>query len=70
MKQIRKSDLQIGSIICIEVKLYGREAFEVIDPRAGRNYISVKSRSTHKQKKLMINENSSVILLHENPPGK
>ena len=70
MRQVKKTELQIGNIIALEIKLYGREAFEVMDVCSGKDYIIVKSRNSHKEKRLMVNQNSSVLLLHETPPEK
>lgn len=66
MKATKASELQVGDIFAKEIKLIGREAFQVIDPKPGKNYMIVKSRTTYEQKKLMIQPDENVYFLrHE-----
>ena len=50
MKLIKESELKVGDIFAEEIRLIGREAFQVIDPKPDKNYMVVKSRTTYEQK--------------------
>ena len=53
MKQISMSELKVGDIFTKEMKLHGREAFEVIDAPLTGGFIIVKSRSIGGENKRM-----------------
>lgn len=66
MKTVKVSELKTGDIFAKEIKLVGREAFQVVDPVPEKDYTIVKSRNTFETKKMMIKRSETVYLLrHE-----
>jgi hypothetical protein len=65
MKQIKTSELKIGNIFTKKMELYNRQAFEVIDTKEGKDYLTVKERDTGLERKFMTKGIPYVILLRE-----
>ena len=59
--RVRITELEVGDVFCKEMRLSGREAFEVV--AVGKSCINVKSRNTFEEKKMPFSTKGTLIWL-------